>query len=298
MENPPPNPALLADLAYVLHVEELAARTDNAAGRPRGPVTGIKQLDKELGGFMSPGIHTLLAAPGAGKTALALQIAGNCGSTEHPVPALYVTCEMRPTELLRRIMAQVTGNVLTNFSGGKLAEAELQAQTTKAVETYSRLAIYDSTLDAATPSAIINAAQALKDSFESRHILIVVDSLTDWAAMAAAEMTEYQANELALNSLKKIALALVCPVVVIVHRHRAGNRGDDENSKMFAGKATGRIEYISESMWNIEGTGDKKPDVNGHTKKKLTIVKNRKGTQDVEIPLLFEGRCQRFTQGF
>ena len=291
MNTPTPNPALLADLTASLRAEEDAARADFAAGRPRGPITGFKSLDRELGGFLAPGIHTLLAAPGAGKTAIALQIAGQCGC-----PALFVTCEMRPTDLLRRITAQVTGNVLNNFKGGRLADTDLSKQTQQAADAYSQLAIYDATIQPPSPEAIRDAALALRDNrFSSRHILIVVDSLTDWAASMSADMTEYQANEYALNALKKIALELACPVLLIVHRNRSGQA--DESNKMFAGKATGRIEYISETMWNIEHSGNKEPNINGQTQKKLTLLKNRNGSPFVDLTFLFEGRCQRYSQG-
>lgn len=292
MSTPTPNPALLADLTALLHAEEDAARADFAAGRPRGPITGFKSLDRELGGFLAPGIHTLLAAPGAGKTAIALQIAGQCGC-----PALFVTCEMRPTDLLRRITAQVTGNVLNNFKGGRLADTDLSKQTQQAADAYSQLAIYDATrtTEQINPTSIRDAAHALRTRFNSRHVLIALDSLTDWAASMSGAMTEYQANECALNALKEIALELACPVLLIVHRNRSGQA--DESNKMFAGKATGRIEYISETMWNIEHSGNKEPDVNGQTQKKLTLLKNRNGSPFVDLTFLFEGRCQRYSQG-
>ena len=159
---------------------------------------------------------------------------------------------------------------------------------------YSQLAIYDATIQPPSPEAIRDAALALRDNrFSSRHILIVLDSLTDWAASMSADMTEYQANEYALNALKKIALELACPVLLIVHRNRSGQA--DESNKMFAGKATGRIEYISETMWNIEYSGNKEPDINGQTQKKLTLLKNRNGSPFVDLTFQFEGRCQRYS---
>jgi len=203
---------------------------------------------------------------------------------------------MRPTDLLRRITAQVTGSVLNNFKGGRLTDTELSKQTQQAAAAYSQLAIYDATIQPPSPEAIRDAALALRDNrFSNRHILIVVDSLTDWAASMSADLTEYQANEYALNALKKIALELACPVLLIVHRNRSGQA--DESNKMFAGKATGRIEYISETMWNIEHSGNKEPDINGQTQKKLTLLKNRNGSPFVDLTFLFEGRCQRYSQG-
>ena len=71
-----PNPALLGDLANDLLAQEAIAREAVASGKAPGPTTGLSTLDEEIGGFMARGLHVLLAAPGAGKTSLALQIAG------------------------------------------------------------------------------------------------------------------------------------------------------------------------------------------------------------------------------
>src|SRR5918996_1264990 len=80
----------------------------------RAPVTRIPQLDDVLGGALQPGVHVVHASPGAGKTALALQIAATCG-----FPALFVTCEMAPLELLRRITARVTETLLGRLKSGE-----------------------------------------------------------------------------------------------------------------------------------------------------------------------------------
>src|SRR5829696_3798503 len=84
----------LGDLIGALRDDAAAAYEAKQSGKPRGPITRIPQLDDVLGGALQPGVHVLHASPGAGKTALALQIAATCG-----FPALFVTCEMAPLEL-------------------------------------------------------------------------------------------------------------------------------------------------------------------------------------------------------
>jgi hypothetical protein len=65
---------------------------------------------------------------------------------------------------------------------------------------------------------------------------------------------------------------------------------------MFAGKATGRVEYLCESLWNLEHQGDKEPDWNGQTQKRLTLLKNRHGTPFRALNFQFEGRRQKFEE--
>ena len=122
-ENITPNPALLGDLAADFLAQEAIAREAVASGKAPGPITGLEILDEEIGGFMARGVHVLLAAPGAGKTSLALQIAGTCGC-----PALYVTSEMPRVELLRRIIARTTRTYLGKLRGGKMSADELRCQ--------------------------------------------------------------------------------------------------------------------------------------------------------------------------
>lgn len=57
-----PNPALLGDLAGALIAEEAIAREAKTTGKAPGAVTGLSTLDEELGGFLAPGLHALLAA--------------------------------------------------------------------------------------------------------------------------------------------------------------------------------------------------------------------------------------------
>ncbi|HZU78107.1 MAG TPA: DnaB-like helicase C-terminal domain-containing protein, partial [Dehalococcoidia bacterium] len=93
----------LGGLLCAWEAEAAAAHAARVAGRPRGAVTGLRTLDRELGGALAVGLHVLHAAPGIGKTSFALQAAASCGC-----PALFVTCEMSPLELFRRHTARVT----------------------------------------------------------------------------------------------------------------------------------------------------------------------------------------------
>lgn len=302
-----PNPSLIGDLSPALLEEESAARAALAAGRPRGAVTGFSKLDRELGGFLVPGIHTILAAPGAGKTSLTAQIGAQCGC-----PCLFVTVEMRPVEILRRCIARETETYLNRLRGGELSDEALRRLTARTFEAAPMFAIHDATqrkpinpeaaqadqILSTSITAIQNAAYALRERFEAERVLIVLDSLTDWVgANITIGETEYTATERALNDIKALAAAIVCPVLVIVHRNRTSNKDSSGENQMFGGKASGRIEYVSESLWTIENGKDKEPDVNGLLERKLTLNKNRYGVPGKTLTLLFEGRVQKFTEG-
>lgn len=294
-----PNPALVSDLVGDLLSEEGAAREAKRLGRPPGPQTGFKELDRELGGFLAPGVHTVLAAPGAGKTALCLQIASHCGC-----PALYVSAEMRRVELLRRLMARETGEYLGKLRGGQLGEERLRDLACRTAQQTPQLALFDAQEAAASPggassSAIAERVLALKERFESQHALVVIDSVTEWAPLAmqggeeaSGAINEYARAEAAVNGLKNLASVLGCPVLAIAHRHRAAQGKDAD--RLHGAKGTGRFEYVSESVWDMERDLKGRPPGGESAWVDLSLLKNRYGAVGTNFRLEFEGRIQTF----
>lgn len=71
--------------------------------------TGIKSLDKKLGGGLPRGSFTAIASrPGMGKTAFALQIAGNIAENGYNV--IFFSLEMSKDMTLERMAKQGTNN--------------------------------------------------------------------------------------------------------------------------------------------------------------------------------------------
>lgn len=279
--------------------QEAIAREALATGKAPGPVTGLSLLDEEIGGFLARGLHVLLAAPGAGKTSLALQVAGTCGC-----PALYVTSEMPRVELLRRIVSRTTKTYLGQLRGGKMATDEIASRVKRASVACPMLSLYDATISTASIKDVAKKAEALRKRFEAEHVLIVIDSITDWAiSTSEAEAKDNKVAldderivaERALNGLKTLTSDLPGAVLAIAHRNRAG-QGAGGSNKLHAAKGTGRYEYIAESVFDLERDTIKEPDKHHRTEAILTLLKNRHGSAGVEIPLYFEGRVQTFTQ--
>ena len=97
-----PKPRLLR-LGGALADLPLHADTSHEArltGQPRGPITGLHKVDRELSGASALGPHCIHSI--ADKTAVDLQIAVSAQS-----PTLFVTCEMSPAELLHRYTTRI-----------------------------------------------------------------------------------------------------------------------------------------------------------------------------------------------
>ncbi len=254
-------------------------------GKARGPVTGIAGLDSEIGGALLPGVHIAHGVPGVGKSAFALQIAAQCAC-----PCVYLTVEMPPLELLRRLTARVTSTFLGKFKTGELPPAQSSQLARQAIASAPYLALLDGTTAYATPAALLTAAEATRTLFpENPHLLVVVDSLHSWSAGASSDASEYDRLGEHLTALKQIAARLKAPVLVISER----NRQSMERGGLSAGAGHRGIEYGAETVFDLDCDKDA-PDHDGETDVTLRLQKNRHGPRGRQISLLFHGALQRF----
>lgn len=281
---PSPRVMRLGDLLGEWEADAKAANDALINQTARGPVTGFPILDRELGGALWPGLHILHGQPGAGKTAFALQVAAQCG-----VPCLFISCEMSPLELLRRITARVTSTFLGRFKTGEMAPADSLAKARQAVMTVPHLAIADLTQAFAMPSWL--AQQAINCKGDGRHVLVIVDSLHSWAQAAPGNLVEYEALNAAIQSIRKLAAVIDCPVLAVAERNRASMGGGG----LSAGAGTRKIEYGAETVIDLGREEDPDPTT-GEVAVCVKLVKNRNGAPGREVDLAFHGAMQRFRE--
>ncbi len=278
-----------------LRADADAAHHARKSGQPRGPVTGFKFIDRDLSGALLPGLHGILGGAGVGKTALALQIAACCG-----FPALFVSCEMAPAELLRRHTARVTSTYLGRLKSGEMNGADVEALALRACEAAPDLAFADATRAPATPRYLLDAARAVQG--EAGHVLIVVDSLQTWTQHLAnagglPSQSEYESLNASIRALQVLAAELQAPVLYVSERNRAGMESGGLNS----GAGTRKIEYQGESVFDLQRAKDAKGNVleedgSGDRAVKLTLAKNRHGAQGRSFDLEWNGALQRFRE--
>ena len=275
----------LGDLLGALEEDAASAHDAYVSGTPRGPVTGLKTLDRELGGALAAGTHVLHAGPGAGKTALALQVAATCG-----FPALYVSAEMSALELLRRHTARVTATYLGRYKTGELAPSEVVALARIAAAEAPLLALADATRSFASAAWLQDIAAAVRG--EARQVLVVVDSLHSWSGGMAGDADEYSRLGAALGALRGLAGILDSPVLIISERNRSGMK----SGGMSAGAGHRGIEYGAESLWELDRDEDAAGGPAGEVDVTLKIAKNRNGSPGKKVSLRFHGALQRFRE--
>ncbi len=262
-----------------------AAHEARVTGKPRGAISGLASLDRELAGAFAPGVHFIHGNAGTGKTAFVLQGAADCQS-----PAMVVTCEMSPAELLRRHTARTTKTYLNRLKSGELTGTQAECLAMQAIAAAPHLAFVDATTAPAPLAFLCNAAQIVKG--DAKHLLIVVDSLHSWAQGLSSGLPEYEALNVAVSDLQRLAHRLNCAVLVVSERNRDSMKSGGIN----AGAGTRKIEYGAETVIDLERSLDAKEDGAGEVEVTLKLAKNRHGSAGKAIRLKFHGALQRFSE--
>lgn len=280
---PKPRLVRLGDLLGEYEANATAAHEAFTTGKPLGPVTGLRSLDRELGNVLQPGPHVLHSNSGTGKTAFAWQVAT---VAEHPT--LYVTCEMGPLELMRRLVARVTDTFLGRIKSGEIAPDESVRLFRRAVASAPAVHLVDATQSHASPDYLLEAAELAKG--DSRHFLMVLDSAHAWVRSGQQDLNEYEAVSAALSTVGQIARRLDCPVLLIAERNRAAMKDGGLN----AAAGSRYFEYGAESVIGLDRKGATDPS--GATNVELSVDKNRNGAAGRKIPVTFYGAVQRFEE--
>lgn len=263
----------------------IAAHEAYTSGKPRGPITALPTLDRELGGALQPGMHIVHAQPGIGKSAFALQVAATAGC-----PALFITVEMSALELLRRHTARVTGTFLGRLKSGELHPDEALRLAKVAIAAAPQLALADATRAYASPDYIRRAAAAVRG--ESQHFVLVIDSVHSWSESANVDASEYDRLGGALQVLRQLAGELSCPIIGIAERNRASMT----TGGMSASAGHRSFEYGAESVIELAKAENAVPDAMNELPITLRLTKNRNGSPGKKIDLRFNGALQRFRE--
>lgn len=284
---------------------KLAARFGTAKGDeaeflnpPDTIPTGLHELDRHyLNGGMVPGVYTIMAEPGTGKSALTLQVAMNVAS--HGGRVLYLTAELTRNECVARAASSLSatpGSRVPAFSWSDWEsmgrDEEGRKQGIEAIKQLHRVCpglVFADTLGIGDADNIDAIAQDAKDAGLQ---LLVVDYLQAIEPPRVEGATQFEGIASVCKLFTALAKELRIPVLLISSMGRAAQASGPDT--VGGGYGTSRIEYDAQAQMRLTKTAK---TFEGGRVVKLNVTKNRRGpiTPGKGIELSFDGAHNRVT---
>ena len=292
-----------------------------------GVTTGLRDLDKLLGGLHDSDLIVLAGRPGMGKSALATTIAFNAAkffeeenkkpNAEKKSVALF-SLEMSAEQLATRILsakAKVSGE---DIRTGKISNDQFD-ELAAGVSLLSKIPLFIDETPGINVTAIWNRARRLKRDKNVGLGLIVIDYLQ---LISATGRTENRVQELSemTRRLKMMAKDLNVPVLVLSQLSRSVEQRDNKKPILSDLRESGSIEqdadivmFVYREIYYMNLAGEPPRHANETPEKyalriaewnqkklevenlaKVIIAKNRHGsTRDID--LFFANKYGSFT---
>jgi replicative DNA helicase len=290
---------------------EVAEQAYKNEGHVVGVTTGLKDLDRRLGGLHGSDLLILAGRPSMGKTALATNIAFNAAQAQKQSngdePAgtnhvLFFSLEMSAEQLAARILSQVSGIPSDRVRRGEINPDEFQAFAV-ASQQMSKISLFIDDTPGITVSTMRTRARRLKR--QSGLDMIVVDYLQLLQGTPG-------------RRVKMLAKELEVPVIALSQLSRQVEQREDKRPQLSDLRESGSIEqdadvvmfiyreeyYLEkgEPIRGIDDKGDKFEDRHARWQSRLAeventasviIAKQRHGPVGA-IDLYFEGSLTKF----
>lgn len=205
-----------------------------------GLPTGMKDIDRKIGGLNESDLIIIAGRPSMGKTAFAMNMAEAVSITNaRTVPTLIFSMEMPRERLQRRMLSSVGGVPLPGIQKGDLSNDEW-ARVANAGSRIERGQLYIDETPALTPSEVRSKSRRLHRECGGLG-LIVIDYMQLMETKSRAENRTTQLSEIS-RSLKSLAKELKVPVIALSQLNRSLESRTDRRPIMSDLRESGAIE--------------------------------------------------------
>lgn len=254
-----------------------------AEGRRLGPVIPLAELMDRMPGDLPVGIVNIQGPPGIGKTALAIQTATHCGC-----PSLFVSCECDLVDVVRRVLASVTGRKPMDLQRGKVDGEEAGRLFSEPDEMFPNFTMVDGTMEPVCPEELEELIEAMKFGRPSEYYLVVIDSIQSWANAAYdTDEGEYIKIGRAMDHLHAIAYKHKVTILILCEQNRASRKG--EVDVLSAGAGSRKLEYVPEVVVLLSTVKDPENRIDKMVEVNVEVAKNRSGPRGLPFRVLFDG---------
>jgi replicative DNA helicase len=259
-----------------------------AEDRVRAGLIGIKDLVKD--GFE---LIILAARPSMGKTALALNMAGNV-ALRHKLPVAIFSLEMSKESLLLRMLASEARVDAHKFRTGHMNREDWS----KVTATLASLGEAPIWIDDSASSTVLEMGAKARRLMRDRGLsLMIVDYLQLVVPTGSGRGTNRQEEVSGMSrGLKALAKELKVPIVVLSQLTRAPER-EDRKPQLADLRESGAIEQDADVVLFINRPNFYKTDLpeEDRAKTELIIAKQRNGPTGT-LHFVFLGRHTRFEE--
>ncbi len=249
---------------------ELAAKDDREIP---GLVTGLRGLDRLLGGLQDGRLYVIAARPSMGKSLLALQFARHAALQEHQ-RVLFASLEMSDSETAQRYLAAESGVSPDRLHLGQIEDRDWPALLKAAAKTAGAPFHL---LDDGDLSLMTLRAQARQVAVRHGDLrLIVVDYLQ---LLRADQPTGNRVEDVSAFSrgLKRLARELRCPVIAVAQLNRSVESRPDKRPQLADLRESGQIEADADVVCMLYRDDYYDPDSERPGEMDILIRKNRQG---------------------
>ena len=209
-----------------------------------GVTTGLRDLNKKLGGLQPSDLLILAGRPSMGKTSLATNIAFNAAQAyarsngkEGAVVAFY-SLEMSSEQLATRILSEVSEVGSEKIRKGEVRDTEFR-RFVEASQTLASIPLYIDDTPALSIAQVRTRSRRLKRQFGLG--LIVIDYLQLLRGTGSVESRVLEISEIT-RGLKALAKELSVPVMALSQLSRAVEQRDDKRPQLSDLRESGSIE--------------------------------------------------------
>jgi replicative DNA helicase len=230
-------------LISALELAEVAFKRDSHV---TGVTTGLRDLDRKLGGLQASDLVILAGRPSMGKTALATNIGFNAAEAiqdpesgqRHRV--LFFSLEMSAEQLAQRIMAEKSGISSDRIRRGEVRDNDFQ-RIVEASQAMTGVQFFIDDTPALTVPALRTRARRLKRQFGLD--LVIVDYLQLMRSVSS-KIAENRVQEISeiTRGLKAVAKELNLPVLALSQLSRAVENREDKRPQLADLRESGSIE--------------------------------------------------------
>ena len=261
-----------------------------------GLSSGYRALDLMTAGLHEDELIILAARPGVGKTAFALNVAQNIGTSTDENVAIF-SLEMGATQLVNRMLcAEGTINA-NNLRTGQLTEEEFE-KLFVAMGSLSKANIFIDDTPGIRVSEIRSKARRLQQERGSIG-LIIIDYL-QLIEGSGKESRQQEVSEIS-RQLKKLAMELEVPVIALSQLSRSVEQRQDKRPILSELRESGSLEQDAdivaflyrEDYYRAE-EGEDEDEREEDNVVEVLIEKNRSGARG-SVKLLFIKEYNKFS---